>query len=52
MKPHLRVGFVLLWRDGKIYVTRRRTDARHFAGVWEFPGGKCEEDETPERVPS
>jgi 8-oxo-dGTP diphosphatase len=32
-------------RDGLFHVTRRLKDT-HLAGYWEFPGGKCEPDET------
>lgn len=32
--------------DGKILVTRRKAGA-HLAGLWEFPGGKLEGDESP-----
>ena len=31
-------------RDGAFLVTRR-LKGTHLAGTWEFPGGKCEEDE-------
>jgi mutator protein MutT len=48
MKPHYRIAIVLLWQDNKILSTRRRSDAEHLPDVWEFPGGKCEQDETPE----
>jgi len=32
-------------RDGRFLVTRRPANT-HLAGYWEFPGGKCEPDET------
>jgi mutator protein MutT len=32
-------------RDGRLLV-RRRLDHTHLAGLWEFPGGKCEALET------
>ena len=32
-------------RDGRFLVTRR-LDHAHLAGLWEFPGGKCEALET------
>ena len=31
-------------RNGAFLVTRRLTGT-HLAGTWEFPGGKCEDDE-------
>ena len=34
-------------RDGRFLVTRRLADG-HLPGLWEFPGGKCEERETHE----
>ena len=35
----------LVFRDGKLLITQRYTDA-HLGGLWEFPGGKVECDET------
>ena len=35
-------------RDGRFLVTRRR-EGTHLSGYWEFPGGKCERDETHEQ---
>lgn len=32
-------------RDGRFLVTKRREDV-HLPGYWEFPGGKCEPDES------
>jgi 8-oxo-dGTP diphosphatase len=34
-------------RGGRLLVTRRLTGT-HLAGLWEFPGGKCEPGETHE----
>jgi mutator protein MutT len=34
-------------RDGRILVTRRLRDT-HLAGLWEFPGGKCDAGESHE----
>ena len=34
-------------RDGCVLVTRR-LEGTHLAGLWEFPGGKCEPGETHE----
>lgn len=31
--------------DGRFLVTRRHANA-HLGGLWEFPGGKCDKDET------
>lgn len=34
-------------RDGRFLVTRR-LESTHLPGLWEFPGGKCEPDESQE----
>lgn len=46
-KPHFHVTAGLIWRDGKLLITRR-PQGSHLAGYWEFPGGKQEEGETLE----
>lgn len=41
------IGIVI--HQGLFLISRRRvTDS--FGGFWEFPGGKCEPDETPEQT--
>ncbi len=35
----------LVFRDGKLLITQRFADA-HLGGLWEFPGGKREPDES------
>jgi mutator protein MutT len=47
MKPHYHIAIVLLWRDNRILATKRPADAEHLPDIWEFPGGKCEDGETP-----
>jgi mutator protein MutT len=54
--PKLYTGLVLrpldhalIWRDGNVLVSRRKADADHLPGLWEFPGGKCNDGETPEQ---
>ena len=37
----------ILARGGRVLLTRRPA-GKHLAGLWEFPGGKVEEWETPE----
>ena len=46
-KPHLQIALALVWREGEVLIARRRADAAHLPGKWEFPGGKCEADESP-----
>lgn len=46
--PFLTVSAAaLVDRDGRILV-QKRPEGRPMAGLWEFPGGKCEPGETPE----
>ncbi len=35
--------------DGR-YLVCRRPVHKHHGGLWEFPGGKCEEDEQPDKA--
>jgi len=44
-KSHIEVAAAVIFRDGKLLITQRQADA-HLGGLWEFPGGKCEPDET------
>ena len=44
----IRVTAAILEKDGKILIAKRETGDELFAGLWEFPGGKVEEGETPE----
>jgi mutator protein MutT len=37
----------LIWRDGKVLITLRPKGS-HLEGMWEFPGGKQEREETLE----
>ena len=46
-KP-IEVAAGLVFRDGKLLITKR-PEGSHFAGLWEFPGGKREANETIER---
>jgi mutator protein MutT len=41
----IEVSAGLVFRDGKLLITQRHAGA-HLGGLWEFPGGKREEDET------
>ncbi len=44
--PHHRVALGLVWEEGRLLVQRRPADGM-LGGLWEFPGGKVEEGETP-----
>jgi mutator protein MutT len=41
----IEVSAGLVFREGKLLITQRHADA-HLGGLWEFPGGKREGDET------
>ena len=43
--PILDVAAALVFRDGKLLITQRQANA-HLGGLWEFPGGKREPNET------
>ena len=45
---HLEVAAGLVFRGGKLLITRRLPEA-HLGGLWEFPGGKREADESFEQ---
>jgi mutator protein MutT len=48
-RKRVEVAIGIVARGGRVLVCRRREDgADAFAGLWEFPGGKCEPEETPE----
>ncbi len=47
-RPILLVAAVaLVDLDGRVLITRR-PEGKHMAGLWEFPGGKIHDGETPE----
>jgi 8-oxo-dGTP diphosphatase len=46
--PVVVVAAVVL-REGRVLLTRR-AEGRHLAGMWEFPGGKLEDGESPEEA--
>jgi 8-oxo-dGTP diphosphatase len=46
--PLPKVVAAVIEKDGKVLAARRRGGLR-FGGLWEFPGGKLERGEAPER---
>ena len=47
MKTVLVAAVILVDHDGRILLAQR-PEGKVMAGLWEFPGGKLEENETPE----
>ena len=43
----IALAIILHPTDGTVLIAQRKTDA-HLGNLWEFPGGKCWEGETPE----
>ncbi|MCW5555897.1 MAG: 8-oxo-dGTP diphosphatase MutT [Verrucomicrobiae bacterium] len=43
--PVVEVSAGLIFRNGRLLITQRHADA-HLGGLWEFPGGKREPNET------
>lgn len=43
----IEVGCAIVRKEGKFLIAQRR-EGDSFAGYWEFPGGKCEANETME----
>ncbi|MBJ7553284.1 8-oxo-dGTP diphosphatase MutT [Marinomonas spartinae] len=40
----VRVAAGIILREGRVFIALRSSD-KHQGGLWEFPGGKCEEGE-------
>src|SRR5215831_19046522 len=47
--PSIRVVAAIIEQNGKLLITQRPMDV-HLAGLWEFPGGKVEPEETLEQA--
>lgn len=47
MKPCIRVTAAVIIQQGKVLITQRHADDE-MGNKWEFPGGKIEDEETPE----
>ena len=45
--PHFNIAVGVIWRGNDILITKRKLGGL-LGGLWEFPGGKIEEGETPE----
>lgn len=45
----LVVACALVDEDSRVLIAKRPVD-KHMGGLWEFPGGKVEENETPEEA--
>ncbi|MBI5197529.1 MAG: A/G-specific adenine glycosylase [Nitrospirae bacterium] len=45
--PHYHVAVGVIWKNGKVLITQRPPKGL-LGGLWEFPGGKLEDGETPE----
>ena len=43
----ITVTAAILVKDSRVFIGKRRANGR-LAGKWEFPGGKVEQNETPE----
>ena len=48
MKDIIKVTAAILEKDGHIIIAQRKS-SDHLSGKWEFPGGKIEPGETPEK---
>ena len=44
----IRVTAAIIESDDKILIAKRKSEDDMFGGIWEFPGGKIEDGETPE----
>ena len=49
MKTLFVAACALIDADGRVLMAQR-PDGKDYAGLWEFPGGKIEADETPEQA--
>jgi len=47
-RKSIEVSAALIFRDGKLIITQRHAKS-HLGGLWEFPGGKREPEETFEQ---
>lgn len=45
----IKVGVAIILKDNKILIGKRSNNVP-FSGLWEFPGGKLEKNETPQEA--
>ncbi len=48
-QPHVNIAVGLVWNGNRLLIDRRHEKGL-LGGLWEFPGGKIEEGETPEQA--
>jgi len=46
-RPHYNVAIGIVWRDERVLITKR-PEEKLLGGLWEFPGGKQQKDESIE----
>lgn len=47
--PHYNIAAGLIWDEGYIFIDRRQENGL-LGGMWEFPGGKIKDGETPQEA--
>lgn len=47
--PHFDIGIGVIWKDNKVFIQQRPAEGL-LGGLWEFPGGKREPDESIEQT--
>ena len=47
--PHYQIAVGVIWDDGYVFIDRRPEDGL-LGGMWEFPGGKIENGESPQEA--
>lgn len=45
--PHFNVAIAIIEHQNRFLISKRQPGS-YMPGIWEFPGGKCEENEEPE----
>ncbi len=44
-KPHFNIAVGVIWKNNKVLITKRKSSGL-LGGLWEFPGGKVEKNES------